>query len=234
MATSVENNSVFRSFFEKQKLTGPNFIDWYRQLQIVLSVEDKENYLEHLIPDAHAEQELKQTVREFHACKQEEGQSVRSYVLKIKSYIENLERLDQPVSLRLAKNQKKKSYKAAKGNQEKRNVKMGYAPVHAPSFVPKPKNPPPPKKENPAKDAICHQYDEVVIQKEVENQLGKTIKSLRSDRGDRMCLHVDADEYELRDLIEPANYKAALLDHESDKWLDDMNVKMQSMKDNEV
>nr|GFB63306.1 hypothetical protein [Tanacetum cinerariifolium] len=52
MITSVENNLVFRSFFEKQKLTGPNFIDWYRQLRLVLSIEDKENYLEHLIPAA--------------------------------------------------------------------------------------------------------------------------------------------------------------------------------------
>ncbi|GJV19480.1 hypothetical protein Tco_1368500 [Tanacetum coccineum] len=52
MTTSVGNNSVFRSFFEKQKLTGPNFIDWYRQLRLVLSTEDKENYLEHPIPVA--------------------------------------------------------------------------------------------------------------------------------------------------------------------------------------
>nr|GFC81379.1 zinc finger, CCHC-type [Tanacetum cinerariifolium] len=37
-------------FFEKQKLTGPNFIDWYRQLRIVLSIEDKLNYLEQPIP----------------------------------------------------------------------------------------------------------------------------------------------------------------------------------------
>nr|GFA53653.1 zinc finger, CCHC-type [Tanacetum cinerariifolium] len=49
---SVENNSEFKSFFKKQKLTGPNFIDWYRQLQIVLSVKDKGNYLEHPIPAA--------------------------------------------------------------------------------------------------------------------------------------------------------------------------------------
>nr|GEU28896.1 retrotransposon protein, putative, Ty1-copia subclass [Tanacetum cinerariifolium] len=42
------------------------------------------------------------------------------------------------------------------------------------------------------------------------NQLEKTIKSLRSDRGD------------------------ALLDPESKKWLDAMNVEMQSMKDNDV
>nr|GFC11130.1 retrotransposon protein, putative, Ty1-copia subclass [Tanacetum cinerariifolium] len=81
-----------------------------------------------------------------------------------------------------------------------------------------------------------------VFQKEVENQLGKTIKLLRSDRGgeymsqefldhlkdhgiiahrtpaytpqhnDCMCLYIDSEEHELGDLREPANYKAALLD----------------------
>nr|GEU88379.1 hypothetical protein [Tanacetum cinerariifolium] len=125
-----------------------------------------------------------------------------------------------------------------------------------------------------------------VFQKEVENQLGKTIKSLRSDCGgeymsqefldhlkdhgiiahrtppytpqhneidepqsdivpirrstrtrhapDRMCLYIDAEEHELKDLCEPANYKSALLDQESKKWLNAMNVEMQSIKDNEV
>nr|GEZ91465.1 zinc finger, CCHC-type [Tanacetum cinerariifolium] len=107
MTTSVVNNSVFKGLFEKQ-------IDWYRQLRIVLSVEDKLNYLEHHILAApvpaqelktlfaqQAEQELLQTMREFHSCKQEEGQSVSSYVLKMKSYIDNLERLGYPVSLGL-------------------------------------------------------------------------------------------------------------------------------------
>ncbi|GJX40408.1 zinc finger, CCHC-type containing protein [Tanacetum coccineum] len=162
-----------------------------------------------------------QTVREFHACKQEEGQSVGSYVLKMKSYIDNLERLGHAmtqnltvsliiVSLRkeydsfvqnynmqsmgktvtelhamlklleqnlpqkedapalhairagrVQKNQKRKSHKAAKGNQGKGKEKMGYAPVQAPPFSPKPKNPPTPKKDNPAKEAICHQCGEV-------------------------------------------------------------------------
>ncbi|GKA96270.1 retrotransposon protein, putative, ty1-copia subclass, partial [Tanacetum coccineum] len=51
---------------------------------------------------------------------------------------------------------------------------------------------------------------------------------------DRMCLYIDAEEHELGDHDELANYKAALLDPESDKWLDAMNVEMQSMKDNEV
>ncbi|GJY27315.1 hypothetical protein Tco_0402041 [Tanacetum coccineum] len=50
MTTTVVNNSVFRAFFEKEKLTGPNFIDWYRNLQILLSVKDKLPYLEQPIP----------------------------------------------------------------------------------------------------------------------------------------------------------------------------------------
>ncbi|GJT82392.1 retrotransposon protein, putative, ty1-copia subclass [Tanacetum coccineum] len=145
-----------------------------------------------------------------------------------------------------------------------------------------------------------------VFQMEVENQLGKTIKSIRSDRGGEYMSQEFLDhlkdhgiishrtplytpqhngvserrnrtlldmarsimsqtilpksfwdyaleaaarilnmvptkkvkktpyEHELGDLGEPANYKAALLDPESDKWLDAMNVEMQSMKDNEV
>ncbi|GJW13969.1 hypothetical protein Tco_0018102 [Tanacetum coccineum] len=163
MTTTVVNNSLFRTFFEKQKLTGLNFMDWYRNLRIVLSVEDKLPYLEQPIPampvppagqvlppdvlNTHtawvkaskeivglmlmtmdpdiqknleqlgaydmlkelktlyaqqAEQELLQTVREFHACKQEEGQSVSSYVLKMKSYIDNLERLGHAMTQNLA------------------------------------------------------------------------------------------------------------------------------------
>nr|GEY79291.1 hypothetical protein [Tanacetum cinerariifolium] len=264
-----------------------------------------------------AEQELLQTVREFHTCKQEEGQYVSSYVLKMKGYIDNLERLGQPIGQNLAvslilvslnkdfdsfvqnynihcmgktvnelhamlklheetlpkkdanpalyairagrvqKNQKYRSHKAAKGSHGKGKGNMGIAPNNAP-FAPKPKTPPPPKKDNPAKNAIFHQcgcgihicittqglrgrkklkpgalslyvgdghhaaveairtyhlellsvlvivlnschyapsitrgvilvsrlFDDV-FQKEVENQLRKTIKSVRSDRGER-------------------------------------------------
>ncbi|GJX59833.1 zinc finger, CCHC-type containing protein [Tanacetum coccineum] len=256
MTTSVGNNSVFRSFFEKQKLTGPNFIDWYRQLRLVLSTEDKEKYLEQPIPAApvaaapdqpispqalatynewsylgtndmltelkalyskQAEQELLQTVREFHMSRQEEDQSVSSYVLKMKSYIDQLERLGHPVTLNLGvslilvglskeydsfmqnykmhsmgktvnelhamlklheetlpkkvvapalhairagkvqKNKNRKPSKAAKGVQGKGKGKKAYANAE-PSYAPKPKIPPPPKKDNPAKDPICHHY----------------------------------------------------------------------------
>ncbi|GKB87569.1 zinc finger, CCHC-type containing protein, partial [Tanacetum coccineum] len=49
-----------------------------------------------------AEQELLQTTRDFHSYKQEEGQSVSSYVLKMKGYIDNQEHLGHPVTLGLA------------------------------------------------------------------------------------------------------------------------------------
>nr|GEX17156.1 zinc finger, CCHC-type [Tanacetum cinerariifolium] len=154
------------------------------------------------------EHELLQTVREFHACKQEEGQSISLYVLMMKSYIDNLERLGQPVSMektvnelhamlklheqtlpkkdvtpalhairaeRGQKNQKKKPHKAAKGNQGKGKAKIGYAPVPALSFAPKPNNPPPPKKENPAKDAICHQFSRLYDDGYVNRFMNNTI-----------------------------------------------------------
>nr|GEU50333.1 wall-associated receptor kinase 2-like [Tanacetum cinerariifolium] len=222
MTTSSANNSVFKGFFKKQKLTGPNFIDWHRQLRIVLSIEDKLNYLEQPIPPAlvvpagqhEAELEL-QTTRDFHSCKQEERQSVSSYVLKMKGYIDNLERLGHPVTLGLGvsqiliglrkefdgfvqnynmyslgktinelhamlklhektlpknnapalhaiqadkvqkvnKHKKSQPQMAARGqNHEKGKNKLAYAP--------KPKISPPPKREDPAKDSICHECGE--------------------------------------------------------------------------
>nr|GEY05379.1 hypothetical protein [Tanacetum cinerariifolium] len=43
--------------------------------------------------EEQAKQELFETVKSFHACKQKEGQSVRSYLLKMKSYLDMLEHL---------------------------------------------------------------------------------------------------------------------------------------------
>nr|GEY83845.1 hypothetical protein [Tanacetum cinerariifolium] len=45
---------------------------------------------------------------------------------------------------------------------------------------------------------------------------------------------IHTDEHELRDHNGPTNSNAALSDPESKKWLDTMNVEMQSMKDNQV
>ncbi|GJU38630.1 zinc finger, CCHC-type containing protein, partial [Tanacetum coccineum] len=43
--------------------------------------------------EEQAKQELFKIVKAFHACKQEDGQSVSSYLLKMKSYLDTLERL---------------------------------------------------------------------------------------------------------------------------------------------
>nr|GEX16503.1 hypothetical protein [Tanacetum cinerariifolium] len=69
MTTSSTNNSVFKGFFKKQKLTGPNFIDWYRQLRIVLSIEDKLHYLEQPItpvPEAPKGQQVAPEILKAH------------------------------------------------------------------------------------------------------------------------------------------------------------------------
>nr|GFD59663.1 zinc finger, CCHC-type [Tanacetum cinerariifolium] len=53
-----------------------------------------------------------------------------------------------------------KSHKAGKGSHGKGKGKMGNASNNA-SSASKPKTPLPPKKDNPAKDAICHQCGDV-------------------------------------------------------------------------
>ncbi|GJR48035.1 retrotransposon protein, putative, ty1-copia subclass [Tanacetum coccineum] len=55
-----------------------------------------------------------------------------------------------------------------------------------------------------------------------------------SENTSEIPMEVKVEEHSLGDLNEPTNYKAAILDPESDKWVDAMNVEMQSMKDNQV
>ncbi|GJX48194.1 zinc finger, CCHC-type containing protein [Tanacetum coccineum] len=135
-----------------------------------------------------ADQELLRTVREFHACKQEEGQSVISYVLKMKSYIDNLERLGhamtQNLSVSLILVSLRKEYDGFVQNYYMHSMRKIVNELHAmlklheqtfplkevaptlhaisaPPFALKPKNPPTPKKDNLAKDVKCHQCGEV-------------------------------------------------------------------------
>ncbi|GKD89367.1 retrotransposon protein, putative, ty1-copia subclass [Tanacetum coccineum] len=82
--------------------------------------------------------------------------------------------------------------------------------------------------------SLNHEEDDQKID-EPQSDINPVRRSIRTHRPtDRLCLYVDAEEHELGDLGEPANYKATLLDPESDKWLNAINVEMQSMKDNEV
>ncbi|GKF82929.1 hypothetical protein Tco_0244585, partial [Tanacetum coccineum] len=81
--------------------------------------------------------------------------------------------------------------------------------------------------------SLNHEEDDQEIDKP-QSDINPIRRFTRTRRlTDRLCLYVDAEGHELGDIGEPANYKAVLLDLESDKWLNAMNVEMQSMKDSE-
>nr|GEW92656.1 zinc finger, CCHC-type [Tanacetum cinerariifolium] len=94
------------------------------------------------------------------------GKTVNELHAMLKLHEETLPKKDANHALhviragRVQKNQKNRSHKAGKGSHGKGEGKMGNALNNA-SFASKPKTPPPPKKYNPAKDAICHQCGEV-------------------------------------------------------------------------
>ena len=53
--TQTMNNSSIRSILEKEKLNGNNFLDWYRNLRIVLKAEQKFYHLEEALPESPAD-----------------------------------------------------------------------------------------------------------------------------------------------------------------------------------
>ncbi|GKB10541.1 retrotransposon protein, putative, ty1-copia subclass, partial [Tanacetum coccineum] len=72
--------------------------------------------------------------------------------------------------------------------------------------------------------SLNHEEDDQEIYKP-QSDINSIHRSTRTRRPtDRLCLYVNAEEHEFGDLGEPANYKAALLDPESDKWLNAMNL----------
>ena len=161
MANNNNNNSTMslRSVLEKDKLTGTNFLDWFRNLRIVLKQERKLYVLDEPLPEEpvdnapkaennayekhhndsidvaclmlatmsselqkdlenmeayhmifnlkemlqqQARQERYETTKALHSCKTAEGASVSAHVLKMKGYIEHLDRLGFPLSQKLA------------------------------------------------------------------------------------------------------------------------------------
>nr|GEU99712.1 zinc finger, CCHC-type [Tanacetum cinerariifolium] len=191
MTTSSANNSVFQGFLRETKT------DWTQLYRL------------------QAKQELLQTTRDFHSCKQEEGQSVSLYILKMKGYIDNLERLGHPVTLGLGvsliliglrkefddfvqnynmhslgktinelhamlklyeqtlpKNNVPALHSIRAGKVQKVNKHKKYQPQMAArglnhrkgknkqAYAPQPKIPLPPKREDPAKESICHECGE--------------------------------------------------------------------------
>ncbi|GJR28393.1 zinc finger, CCHC-type containing protein [Tanacetum coccineum] len=161
--------------------------------------------------EEQAKQELFETVKAFHACKQEEGQSVSSSLLKMKSYLDTLEHLGYEMPKELGVSliliSLNKDYDQFVQNYNMHNIRKTLAELHAMlklhengilkkaetltvlviqegriqkdkkkkpqgakgkgkgknklAYDPKPKFPPPPKREHPTKDSVCHHCKEV-------------------------------------------------------------------------
>ncbi|GJS07197.1 retrotransposon protein, putative, ty1-copia subclass, partial [Tanacetum coccineum] len=195
MALPVQNinHSAFRSMFEKEKLSGNNFNDWFARLKLILRVEKKMDVIEQSLPpappepvaepnivaqwtalyDAHTEiaclmlgsmtpelhrqfelhypydmiQELRSMfekqagvekfdlIQSFHACKQEEGKPVADYVLKMKGYVEKLERLGyvlpQDITVGLILNGLTKDFVGFVRNYNMHNMGKTIGEIHA-------------------------------------------------------------------------------------------------------
>ncbi|GKA11600.1 retrotransposable element Tf2 [Tanacetum coccineum] len=128
-------------------------------------------------------QELFKTVKAFHTCKQKDGQSLSSYLLKMKSYLDTLERLSYAmpnelgtlvelhamlklyekgilkkvetlVVLAIREGKIQKDKKKPQGAKGKAKGKNKLA------YAPKTKISSPPKRDKPAKDSICHHCKE--------------------------------------------------------------------------
>ncbi|GJW60662.1 zinc finger, CCHC-type containing protein [Tanacetum coccineum] len=198
VVTENTNNTTIRSILLAEKLIGSNFTNRYRNLRIVLRYKKKMKFVEQPIgpaPDpetadlntivkyyesVNLEQEvacLMLSIKAFHACKQEDGQSVSSYLLKIKSYLDTLERLGyampKELSVSLILNSLNKDYDQFVQNYNMHNMGKTLAELHAmlklhEKGIPKKaetpvvlairegQDPTPPKRDNPAKNSICH------------------------------------------------------------------------------
>ncbi|GJZ31591.1 retrotransposon protein, putative, ty1-copia subclass [Tanacetum coccineum] len=164
MTTTVVNNSVFRAFFEKQKLSGPNFMDWYRQLRIVLSAEDNLNYLElpilaTLILAVVGHQVPPETLAAHTAwVKGQKEIAVLMLMTMEPDLQENLETLGAYDMLKelktlFAHQAEQELLQTVREFHACKQIRKGKSKL---TYAPKPKIPPPPKKEDPAKDLVCH------------------------------------------------------------------------------
>ncbi|GKA04816.1 hypothetical protein Tco_0683936 [Tanacetum coccineum] len=85
--------------------------------------------------EEQAKQELFETVKAFHACKQEDGQSVSSYLLKMKRYLDTLEHLGyvtpNELGVSLILNSLNKDYDQFVQNYNMHSMRKTIAELHA-------------------------------------------------------------------------------------------------------
>nr|GFA30287.1 zinc finger, CCHC-type [Tanacetum cinerariifolium]GFA30634.1 zinc finger, CCHC-type [Tanacetum cinerariifolium] len=99
-ATQTTNNNSIRSILDNKKLNDSNFLDWYRNPRIVFENEQKLHHLEEALLEAPPALQLLL----YATPTPEEGHSLSTYVLKMKAYLKQMERLGYPMALVLGVN----------------------------------------------------------------------------------------------------------------------------------
>ncbi|GJZ23229.1 hypothetical protein Tco_0560688 [Tanacetum coccineum] len=125
MAATAQNtnNTTIRLIFLAKKLTRPNFTNWYRNLRIVLrALENSKAYdmIQELktMFEEQAKQELFDTVKVFHACKQEDGQSSVELHAMLKHYEKGIpKKAETPAVLAIREGKIQKDRKNRKGQR---------------------------------------------------------------------------------------------------------------------
>ncbi|GJV76244.1 retrotransposon protein, putative, ty1-copia subclass [Tanacetum coccineum] len=297
MAIPVQNinHSAFRSMFEKEKLSGNNFNDWFARLKLVLRVEKKMHVIECLyllLPEAGAlwpqwtalymlilkivvlclgPNNPKSTAKEApqlrmmacHHCKEVghwkrtvmcnmlSAEKRKQVALQVPSVLGLRAFCDEDTPNKLRTNTVKCIFMMIpKGNDglqfllptENKIVVARYAEFFEKRLIGQ-------EISGRAVDLEEIQDEEDTTSFEITSNIPQEVEGFeppqeevipirRSERPhrapNRLCLNVEVEEHSLGDLNEPTSYKAAMLDSESNKWIDAMNAEIQSMMDNMV
>ncbi|GKE16315.1 hypothetical protein Tco_1423892 [Tanacetum coccineum] len=192
-------------------------------------------------------------IQTFHACKQEEGKPVGPYILKMNGYVEQLEHLGyvlpQDISVGLILNGLTSDFAGFVRNYNMHNMgktiddcmlcllsmRKDYALETAVRIL----NMVPTKKVDKTPNKLW--YAEFLKKNLLSQEISGRAEELKeiqdedtspSENTSNIPMEVEeVEKHSLGDLNEPTNYKAEILDSKSDKWVDAMNAKMQSMKE---
>ncbi|GKD43871.1 retrotransposon protein, putative, ty1-copia subclass [Tanacetum coccineum] len=162
-----------------------------------------------------AKQELFETVKAFHACKQEEGQSISTYMLKMKAYLDQMDNKKTKRNL-----DSTFLWHCRLGHiNKKRIVKLKHdgllESIDDESFD------------------VCVSCISGKMERKPFTHVSERVDDLLGIIHSYVCGPFRTMSRE-GDHGEPPNYRATLSNLESKKWLEAMNVEMQSMKDNQV
>nr|GEY33249.1 hypothetical protein [Tanacetum cinerariifolium] len=247
MAHPVQNinHSAFKSMFEREKLSENNFNDWFRQLKLVLRVEKKMFVIKQPLPMAPTADFAVNVLAEWNAL-----YDAYSDCLMLGSMTPELHRQFENYSPYEMLQELKPMFEKQAGVErvsEMRNRTLldmvrsmmnlttlplsfwDYALESATRIL----NMVPTKKVDNTPYELCEIPIEVEGFKPPQEEVILIRRSERTHRAlNRLCLNVEVEEQILGDLNDPASYKAAMLDLESNKRIDSMNAEIQSTIDN--